>query len=106
MYELPRTIPDMKMLLASAPEELASTTPPPPEEKERGEVSYGQSAERTVGGITRPASRNIRGSTPWRGIARRSISVARIWRRCSELQRRELEPVLGLQQRWCLKTRR
>jgi hypothetical protein len=107
MYDLPRTIPGVKMLLALAPEVLASTTPPPPEEKERGEVSYGQSAERTVGGgITRPASRNIRGSTPRRGIAGRSISVARIWRRCSELQRRELEPVLGLQQRWCLKTRR
>jgi len=25
MYELPRTIPDMKMLLALAPEELGST---------------------------------------------------------------------------------
>jgi hypothetical protein len=25
MYELPRTIPDVKMLLALAPEELAST---------------------------------------------------------------------------------
>jgi hypothetical protein len=75
MYDLPRTIPGVKMLLALAPEVLASTTPPPPEEKERGEVSYGQSAERTVGGAShvRPAAIS---AAARRGVESRGVPSA------------------------------
>jgi hypothetical protein len=49
MHELPRTIPDVRMLLALAPEELAATILFLLKNKERYEVSSRQSAERAMG---------------------------------------------------------
>jgi hypothetical protein len=62
MYELPRTIPDVKMLLELPSEELGSTILFL-EETERGQSFTRAIPRKNCGGISRPASRNIRGRT-------------------------------------------
>jgi hypothetical protein len=49
MHELPRTIPDVRMLLALAPEELAATILFLLKKRKRYKVSPRRSAERAVG---------------------------------------------------------
>jgi hypothetical protein len=62
MYELPRTIPDVKMLLAQAPEELGSTILFLLKKRNEAKFHTGN-LQKELWGISRPASRNIRGRT-------------------------------------------
>ncbi len=80
MYELPRTIPDVKMLLALPPEELGSTILFLL--KKRNEVSHGQSAERTEGAFhVRPAAisaaepKNLALSEAWAWLQAQGLIV-------------------------------
>ena len=57
MYELARTIPDVKMLLALAPEELASTILFLLKKRNETKFHTGNPAKRTVGAFhVRPAA--------------------------------------------------
>jgi hypothetical protein len=57
VYELPRTIPDVKMLLALAPEDLGSTIIFLLKERTEAKFHTGNLAERTVGAShVRPAA--------------------------------------------------
>jgi hypothetical protein len=62
MYELPRTIPDVKMLLELAPEELGSTILFLLKKRNEAKFHTGN-LRKNCGGISRPPCRNIRGRT-------------------------------------------
>jgi hypothetical protein len=62
MYELPRTIPDVKVLLALAPEELAATILFLLKKRKETKFHAGTLQE-NFGHIPRPVSRNTRGNT-------------------------------------------
>jgi hypothetical protein len=67
MHELPRTIPDVRMLLALAPEELAATILFLLKNKERYKVSSRQSAERAMGTLHLWPAANIRSNMQTKG---------------------------------------
>jgi hypothetical protein len=68
MHELPRTIPDVRMLLALAPEELAATILFLLKKRNEAKFHTGN-LQRELWHIPQPVSRNIRGSTKMKSIS-------------------------------------